>query len=325
MQVRLRTILCCSLISILQVFLLPFIEAREDTPNQISLYFEKTLFLDGLVNNNRLICVGEHGQIVLSDNLGKDWLLVESPVSVMLTSIDFTSDNVGWITGHDGIILKSENAGKNWTVVREKPEDDLPLFDVFFINDNVGLAVGAFSTILRTTDGGKNWQLIPPIDEQEPHLYDIAVSINEAGRERVYIAGEFGSLWVSSDLGETWDMLKTDYEGSFFGVLPAQSEKLFIYGLRGNIFQSDNLGQTWKKLKTDTRATVLSGIMFENSKQIMFSGLNGLLLKSTDYGNTFSQLEVSRRASFTKLVVIDEQNLLLLGEAGLQIIAIKKQ
>src|SRR5579862_7513799 len=64
---------------------------------------------------SRLVAVGERGLVVVSDDEGRTWRQVPTPVSVTLTAVVFESPRSGWAVGHRGVILHSADGGNSWS------------------------------------------------------------------------------------------------------------------------------------------------------------------------------------------------------------------
>ena len=56
----------------------------------------------------RIVSVGDHGVVLLSDDAGKTWRQARSvPVDSALASVAFVDDKRGWAVGHAGVVLAS--------------------------------------------------------------------------------------------------------------------------------------------------------------------------------------------------------------------------
>ncbi|HCV41774.1 MAG TPA: glycosyl hydrolase, partial [Pseudomonas sp.] len=106
----------------------------------------------------RMVAVGDHGVVLLSDDQGMQWRQARSvPLSAPLTGVSFVDAKRGWAVGHWGAILASTDGGESWQVQRMASEEDRPLFAVHFFNARQGVAVGLWSLVLTTEDGGQTW------------------------------------------------------------------------------------------------------------------------------------------------------------------------
>ena len=236
-----------------------------DRPSISSRRATKALLLTVTRADQRLVAAGERGTVLLSDDNGISWRQAQVPVSVTLTSVRFVDEQNGWATGHSGVLLNTTDGGETWRKRLDGNEvakivldaelakgaaadpaqlaeaelfvadgPDKPLLDVCFLSEELGYVVGAYGLFLRTDDGGRTWspwQARLP-DLQGRHLTRIA-QLNGA----LYLVGEQGVAYLSTDGGATFKDLKSPYGGTFFGVDALSSNEVLIYGLRGHAFR----------------------------------------------------------------------------------------
>lgn len=297
--------------------------------------------------DKRLVAVGERGIIMLSDDEGKTWRQARVPVSVSLTRVWFTNARNGWAVGHGGVVLNSVDGGENWSkqldgiqaaalmldAVRAKAGDggeaaqkqlaeaerlvgdgpDKPFLDVYFSDENHGLIVGAYGLAFATNDGGKQWQ---PWSNRIPnpkgkHLYRIHASGND-----LFIAGEQGALFHSSDAGKTFAEVPTPYGGTYFGVLTGGKHELLVYGLRGNAFWSGDAGQSWQKVDSRGLGTLTAGLCLADGSMLLIDE-TGHLLKSSDAGRHFQRLQNGQSSLIAGAAQAADGSLLLAGMQGI--------
>ncbi|MGK2907574.1 MAG: WD40/YVTN/BNR-like repeat-containing protein [Desulfuromonadales bacterium] len=248
-------------------------DASLQTPAMQSPLASKALLTGSAKAGERMVAVGAYGNIVYSvpaaDGKGLEWRQANVPTQRLLTSVTFVDDREGWAGGHDTLILHTTDGGENWQIQHEdpRPNGDLPkpVLDIEFTDKLHGIAVGAFSLMLATADGGKTWV---PVDtgvlydrldaqgqEPEPNLYSI-IKLHDG----FLIAGELGTLLHYSprteNTAEQWRIIKSPYEGSFFGIRQLSSGDIFVYGLRGHMFRSIDQGETWDAINTGTTANI---------------------------------------------------------------------
>ena len=209
---------------------------RQPVPALPAPLAAKYMLLDIAQAGGRAVAVGDHGDIVVSDN-GGDWRQVDSPVNVMLNRVYFRDANNGWAIGHDGVILHSVDGGGSWALQRWAP-GRVALYDILFLDEQNGLVVGGYGTLLHTADGGKTWSPLDA-DIREPGLHFNAVVRLADGT--LFIAGERGMMARSTDGGASWNLLDSPYKGSLFGALPWGPHGVLAFGLRGNIYVADDL------------------------------------------------------------------------------------
>ncbi len=95
-----------------------------------------------------------------------------------------------------------------------------------------------------------------PIREEELHFN----AIGKLNNGDLFIAGEQGTMAISSDSGATWSNLESPYEGSYFGVIARGQKGALIFGLRGNVFVTDDArAGPWLPLPAESLATFFGG------------------------------------------------------------------
>lgn len=270
----------------------------------------KSLLLDIVRAGDALVAVGERGHILISRDNGATWQQADVPTRSTLTGVAFQSPQVGVAVGHDAVIVRTTDGGATWKRVHWAPEDEAPLLDVIFLGGNRGLAIGAYGSSLLTTDGGATWQ-DSPVSDDDRHLNQIAGSV--AGG--LYIAAESGNVYRSDDGGTSWTALTTQYEGSFFGVLPLENDAVLLFGLRGHLYRSEDRGASWTPVETGTVAMLNSGVRLPDGR-IVIVGLGGVVLVSDDGGRTFTLWQQETRAGIQALVDAGGGRLILVGEGG---------
>jgi len=296
----------------------------------------------------RLVSVGERGIILLSDDNGTTWHQAKVPVSVSLTNVRFATDAKGWTVGHSGVVLHSADGGETWArqlsgaqaaamvldAVRAKASrqgveavrkelaeaerlvadgPDKPFLDVYFSDENHGLVVGAYGLAFATEDGGEHWQpwsdRIP--NPQGRHLYSIHASGNE-----LFVAGEQGALFRSTDGGNSFANVNTPYSGTYFGALGGATGELLVFGLRGNAYRSCDAGESWQKVESGSHASLTSGVRLSDGTVLLVDQA-GEVLQSRDRGRSFRRLSLSNALPASGIVEAADGALILSGMRGM--------
>jgi photosystem II stability/assembly factor-like uncharacterized protein len=287
-------------------------------PSMMKPLASRTLALDAFVVDDAFVAVGERGHILISADGGETWQQQQSPTRTMLTGVFFHDRDRGWAVGHDSAILRTSDGGTTWELVSWAPEDEAPFFDVWFSDAENGIAIGAYGAYYETTDGGATWSS-RWISEDDWHLH----KISRADNGRLYIAAEAGSFYRSDDGGENWVTLPTEYQGSYFGVLPLEGESVLLFGLRGHLFRSDDAGETWDELDTGTVAMLTDGQVLADGTVVII-GLGGTVLTSSDGGHTFTLHQQANRRGISAAVETGDGSLLLVGEFGVKTAALSE-
>jgi photosystem II stability/assembly factor-like uncharacterized protein len=260
----------------------------------------------------RLVAVGWRGHIVVSDDQGKSWRQVPSPVSIDLTAVEFASDQVGWAVGHGGVLLKTADAGATWSLVADGrslgqvmnthysgsqataseaennaidsaldamgKDAEQPWLGVRFSSVDHGWIYGAFGLIMETRDGGASW--LPAIEKVDNgdglHLTGMAF----VGRD-AFIASEQGVVFRRREANKRFEPLQTGYHGTFFGIVAVRGV-LFAYGLRGNVYRSADGGTTWGKLSTGTSSSVTAAAALPDDRVVLVTLAGEVLTGAVD-------------------------------------------
>lgn len=267
----------------------------------------------------RIVGVGERGIVLLSDDNGTSWRQVPVPVSETLTNVRFVNDKTGWAVGHSGLVLRSGDGGQSWQVqldgnkaaaasrllaqelLARAPKDaraqrmladaerlvadgpDKPFLDLYFRNENEGFIVGAYGLILGTKDGGKTWSgWQDHLDNSRGrHIYAI-----DAVGDDIYLAGELGALFHSTDGGQSFSEVATQYRGTYFGVRHLAGGGVLVFGLRGNIFRSGDGRKDWQKVTAVDESTLNSSALLDDGSLLLVDQ-SGRVLRSRDGGGSF--------------------------------------
>jgi len=297
----------------------------------------KSLLLDGVSVNNKLVVVGERGHILISTD-GNTWQQANVPTRSTLTAVYFIDQNNGWAVGHDTVILRTTDGGMNWDRVYYSPENETPLLDIWFRDADFGIALGAYNLYLISKDSGKTWtqkemNIINELsqdniqfdetsldDDDFVDSYDLHLnSITFSDSGKLYIVAEAGRIYRSDNFGSSWKELTSPYIGSLFGSISLEDEKLLVFGLRGHLFRSDDAGNTWTQIETNTKEMLTNAIRLEDGT-IIISGLGGTILISYDSGHSFSSMDFGSRNGYAALILNTHNELITVGNNGVKIV-----
>lgn len=264
---------------------------------------DKARILASARAGDRIVAVGDHGIVLLSDDGGKTHRQARHvPVDFALTGVSFADAQRGWAVGHGGVILSTTDGGEAWAVQRSDTSTDRPLFAVHFFDAQNGVAVGLWSLVLRTTDSGVHWQ---PVDMPMPPGAKKA-DLNLLGlfadaKGRVFAAAEKGMVLRSDDRGLHWSYSSTAYKGSFWSGLATSSGTLLVAGLRGSLYRSTDDGLNWARIDTQSKSSITA--MAHAGPHIIAVGMDGLVLRSGDDGATFKPEIRTDHASLTSVAI----------------------
>lgn len=282
----------------------------------------QSLLIGATHAGQRLVVVGDRGHILFSDDQGKTWTQARVPTRQLLTAVFFLDDRRGWAVGHDAQILASSDGGATWSKQFEDLSREAPLLDVRFLDPQHGFAVGAYGALLETLDGGQHWQDVAKRLDNPDQLHLNAITqVKDAG---LFIVGEQGGMFRSSDAGQSWTKVQGPYEGSLFGVIgTAQPNTLLAYGLRGNLFRSTDFGDSWQPIELKAERGPLefglaSATLLEDGSLVLV-GNGGSVLRSQDDGQTFSVRNRADRIALSGVSGLGGGGLLLVGQGGVHL------
>jgi len=303
-------------------------------PSSMSNYAVGSFMMAVTTAGKRMVAVGEHGHVLLSDDRGDSWRQVAVPVSCTLTAVQFVNPRTGWIVGHNGVVLKTVDGGETWSkqldgvaaaqIVVETATNhdqaqrlvddgpDKPFLDLYFEDENRGFIVGAYNFIFHTEDGGESWH---PWLEHTENPRELHLNAIQRIGDNYYIAGEQGLLLRSSDGGETFHVLATPYEGSYFGVVGSSTENLMIFGLRGNVYHSGDGGKSWKRVESGVDNSLISGLVLKDGRVLLVSSGGEVLVKCKDQ-DSFQNVSINERFPLTDILQLPDGSFMLTGSRG---------
>lgn len=292
---------------------------------------------------DRLVAAGERGLVLLSDDHGVTWRQAAVPVSVSITGVYFPTPHEGWAVGHSGVVLRSADGGATWTkqldgtraarlavddarsapvhaawrlrrgetLVRDGP--DKPFLDVYFTDRNRGFVLGAYGMFLATRDGGATWQAWDGrvADRDGRHLYAL-----RRGKDALYLAGERGALYRSTDGGETFVALEAPAAATFFGLVTGPRGGILLFGLRGKAFWSSDEGRSWRSAALPTKATLTAGLLLDDGSVVVV-GDDGKVFRAPGSGQAFREVRPAGAFPFTGVVQAADRSVILCGARGL--------
>lgn len=247
----------------------------------------------------RIVCVGDYGTVLLSDDEGRTWRQAALvPSRETLTAVSFVNDRQGWVVGHGGIVLATRDGGNTWEQAYSAGKE-VALFSVHFADAERGFAVGAFGFAMETRDGGRNWQQLPVAQGElaDRHLYHIFAGADAS----LWIAAEAGAVFRSQDGGRTFAALALPYKGSLWGGLALRDGSVLVAGMRGHVLLSMDQGRSWREADSGTDQALTAGVQLAGG-DVVLVGLGGVVIRSRDGGRSFAALTRPERQSHTALI-----------------------
>lgn len=288
-----------------------------DTPSPKSQLASKSLYNGIVMAGTRLVCVGQYGHIVYSDDGGKSWIQALVPVSSDLTAVTFPTPHMGWAVGHDGVVLHSTDGGGTW----------IKQFD--------GRAAAQVMTThhksLRNCTNCHERMELPKKTEagSEPVLMEEIKSLIERGPDKPfldvwfenekngYIVGAFNFIFRTLDGGKSWEPLFDRTENKkrlhLYAIRPVGSE-LYIAGEQGLILKLDKTSGQFRALNVPYNGTFF-GLTGKTGSLIVY-GMRGNAFRSKDGGASWQKIETGTTLGLMGSTVTADGMIVLVNQAG---------
>lgn len=272
--------------------------------------------LDAGWAQGRLVAVGDHGTVLLSDDQGRSFRQAAAvPLSTPLTGVSFVDASHGWAVGHWGAILASTDGGDSWQLQRLSSAEDRPLFAVHFFNPRQGVAAGLWSQVLTTDDGGLNWneqKLQPPPGASRADLNLMGLFVDREGH--LYATAERGQVLRSDDQGKHWRYLDSGYAGTLWTGAVLADGSLLVGGQRGTLLHGTADGLTWKRVPLKSKSSVTA--IAVSGQRVTVVGLDGLEVTSADGGLNFQERQTAEGVSLTAALLNGDGAPILFSRRG---------
>ena len=127
-----------------------------------------------------------------------------------------------WCQHHNGF-FRSDDGGTSWEsltpspsvfgfAVAAHPHDPDTAWSVPLVKDECRVPVDRKMVVARTRDGGRSWEHLGrglPQENSFALVYRHGLEVHPSG-EVLAMATTTGALWISEDLGESWDCITTE-------------------------------------------------------------------------------------------------------------------
>ncbi|MEH6586547.1 MAG: YCF48-related protein [Halioglobus sp.] len=192
-----------------------------------------------------------------------------------------------------------------------------PLMDVWFSSPEQGWAAGGYGVLLHTANGGRNWADWSHKVDNPDELHLNGVIGDQLGS--LYLASEWGTIFVSHNMGESWQPAESGYDGSFFGlVVNPNSGGVYAYGLLGTIYRSADQGESWEEMNSGVSASLFGADSHDGS--MIFVGQGGTATLTRDDGKTFAPLIQSQRDGLFGVTAWKDGKFMATGQGGCRVI-----
>ncbi|MFL9872897.1 WD40/YVTN/BNR-like repeat-containing protein [Paraburkholderia megapolitana] len=278
---------------------------------------DQSMLLDVERAGSRIVAVGEHGIVLLSDDGGTTFRQARVvPASGTLSAVHFVDAQHGWAVGQSGVILMSDDGGETWALQRSDTSVDQPLYSVYFKDARHGWVVGLWSLMLSTSDGGETWNKImlpapPGGGKADLNLYKIFA--NHEGH--IFVAAEQGTVIRSRNNGVSWEYRETGNKGSFWAGTVADDDSIYVGGLLGHLYRSTDDGESWARVESGSSGSITE--LVSVGTEVVGVGLDGFVITGNADSGHFTAYQRRDRAALTGVMVAGKAAAILLSKDGI--------
>ena len=164
--------------------------------------------------------------------------------------------------------------------------------DIIFCVGNYYINSTYHTGILHSIDGGITWEH----DTVDTGGRAWTVAFDPVDPNKVYVGGDTGysysSLYISTDLGITWNQSRTGLRGIVNVITPDPYNNQIVYcGTNNAVFKSTNGGSTWDSLTC--RRQIKALVIDSTNTDIIYAGTNGYgVYVSTNAGAGWDTLNI---------------------------------
>jgi photosystem II stability/assembly factor-like uncharacterized protein len=201
--------------------------------------------------------VGNFGSIYHTTDAGRTWTPRNSGSRVPLFAVDFANAQDGWIVGKSALILHTADGGKTWTPQKSPIPPEKHLFKLAAVDGRTAWAVGDWGAMTVTHDAGQTWEdrslgivtvKVDATAERTTNTITDDIILNDVSfpdPRHGFVAGEFGTLLVTADGGQTWEKREVGTEKTLFGVCFVSADEGWVVGIDGLILHTHDGGRSW--------------------------------------------------------------------------------
>jgi photosystem II stability/assembly factor-like uncharacterized protein len=269
-----------------------------------------TLYSGYFSDANNGIVAGTSGSSYRTTNGGTSWIATSLNSTELLHSV-IKINNTYFVGGYKSTLFSSSDNGVTFTKLADDKRD---MYSVYVENSNTFLAVGGGSGLARgevnyTTNAGNSWiKTNVPI----PYFFYDGVKFGNY----IYICGQTGGFFTSSDLGNTWTpnliggSTTNNYKMSFLNETNG-----YLVNNEATIYYTSNRGITWTP-QVNFPSTTLYKVQMLSSTLGFAVGSGSRIYQTTD-GTTWSNNKLVVPAEqLTGVYMLDASNGYACGQNG---------
>ncbi len=215
------------------------------------------------------------------------WYEIASPTNQKLRSIQFVSNQLGFIGG-DSILLKTIDSGITWTPVEIESlplnnTNGLDIYDLHFFDENHGYIMsGLYGALLETFDGGTTWTSSDVVNG-----FCVTTSMYFFNEEFGFAGGGGcfeGHIITRLNDGE-WIRAQTpmDWANNYVTTINFKDELFGLAGTReGKLLRTTDGGLNWDTIPNPASGNAITDFTF--GEQVIYASHSNVSQSSSQYG-----------------------------------------
>ncbi|MDV6315029.1 WD40/YVTN/BNR-like repeat-containing protein [Idiomarina sp. HP20-50] len=273
---------------------------------------------------DRLVAAGAHGNIIWRDTADSEWQQADVNSSILITSLGFSNETIGWATGHHGVLLKTEDGGKTWR--RKLDGFDLIKLEEIYYEQRISDLKQRLESVDDSDEASEiEWLL----EDLQFRLSNIEMAMKEGpskplldvyavDNNTIYVIGAYGTFLETNDGGKSWKVVADKLDnpnGYHLNAIFGSNDTLYIAGESGMVFRSLDKGENWKRLESPYRGSLFGGHV-DTQQRLWIYGLRGNAFVSDDKGDSFTKIETGVGVNLSAGTTSENENQLIVGHSG---------
>lgn len=231
-----------------------------------------------------------------------------------LSSVDFVTENVGFVTGGN-MIFKTENGGNDWAT-SHTASNGVFYEDIFVIDEETIIAVGKNislnqSITIKTENGGLDW------DETTLSNTSFLKSVFFVTPNIGFCSGGQGTILKSNDAGDSWQYLNSGTNQDLQSIFFVNQMIGFAVGgspIDAVILKTLNGGANWSPINSPSD-NYLQSVFFSNTDTGYVVGWNGEIMRTDNCGGDWTIQNSVAMTGNLEIVFTDENTGYIVGGA----------
>jgi photosystem II stability/assembly factor-like uncharacterized protein len=230
-------------------------------------------------------------------NHSTSWSYRQSGTSSGLVISQFLSPNLGYVAGENGVVLKTTDVGNTWRALTSVYGGGT-LYGVSFTSEMNGFTIGDGSNVHHTTDGGMTWSDYSlPTSKVLRCICFVNPMLGFVGTAdpRSSPPGYEGEIYRTTDGGDSWDLVKSIYDGSFYNIQFATATNGIATGKFGTTYWTSDAGTTWISGSNDAPNAQFTHTAFTTATDGFAVAASdpdhGVILRTTDAGHSWTTIK----------------------------------